>query len=155
VGDYYQFQTSTTGFSDIHIGFSQYGSNTGPAEFKLQYSTDGATFVDLANGAYTVPSTTSWNPTTYYNTDSVFYFDLSSISEINDVGAVYFRLTSTSTVSVNGGTVASTGTNRVDQFTVSQGSVDISPVPEPATVALIVLGLGAAVWGVRRKRSMA
>ena len=154
IGDYYQFQTATTSFSNIHIGFFHNSSSTGPGAFKLQYSTDGTTFTDVTGGAYTIPASVSWTPTTY-SASTVFYFDLSSISAINDLSAVYFRLTDTSTTSVGGGTVATTGTSRVDQFTVSQGSVDIAPVPEPGTVAMVALGLGVAIFSIRRRRTMA
>jgi hypothetical protein len=157
VGDYYQFQVSTVGFSSINIGFMQTSSNTGPSSFKLQYSVDGTTFSDFTT--YSVPATSavppqtlSWNPSTYQPL-STLYFDLSAVTAINNLPAVYFRITDASTVSINGGTVATAGTGRVDTFTVSQGAVDIAPVPEPGTVALVAVGLGAILFGARRRRA--
>src|SRR5882724_12073243 len=41
VGDYWQFQVSTLGFEGISINFDQEGSATGPAQFAVEYSTDG------------------------------------------------------------------------------------------------------------------
>ncbi len=157
VGDYYQFQVSTTGFTNINVGFMQTSSNTGPSSFTLQYSTNGTTFTDFIT--YSVPATTAtppqtigWAPTSY-KAASTIYFNLGGITTIENVPTVYFRLTDSSAVSINGGTVATAGTGRVDQFTVSQGFVDIAPVPEPGTVALVGLGLGAVLFGVRRKRA--
>ncbi len=157
IGDYYQFQVSTVGFSDINIGFMQTGSNTGPASFTLQYSTNGITFTDFITYAVpatsaTPPQTIGWNPTSY-QAASTLYFDLSGVAAISDASTVYFRLTDAGIGSVNGGNVASAGTGRVDNFTVSDGFVDIAPVPEPRTVALVGLGLGAVLFGARRRRA--
>ena len=46
VGDYYQFQVSTLGQSQIGLVFDQTSSSTGPGNFKVQYSTNGTTFTD-------------------------------------------------------------------------------------------------------------
>jgi hypothetical protein len=122
VNDYYQFQLSTTGYSGLQVSFDQTGSNTGPSQFKLQYSTDGTTFTDVPGGSYTIPSNGAaayaWSASTPISQTS-FNYNLSSIAALNNAANVYFRLTNTSTVAFNGGTVATAGTNRVDNFTVS------------------------------------
>ena len=41
VGDYYQFVVNTNGYYNISVLFDQTGSNTGPRNFKLQYSKNG------------------------------------------------------------------------------------------------------------------
>ena len=46
VGDYFQFLFSTTGYNQIWIRCDQTGSNAGPRNFKVQYSTDGSVFID-------------------------------------------------------------------------------------------------------------
>jgi hypothetical protein len=155
VGDYYQFEVSTVGFSDINIGFMQNGSNTGPSSFKVQYSTDGTTFTDFAT--YSIPTVTlntaiTWNANTY-NSASTLYFDLSAVTALNNAATVYFRLTDNGTASINGSTVGTGGTSRVDTFTVSEGHVDIAPIPEPGSVAMVTIGLGAVLFVMRRRRA--
>jgi hypothetical protein len=146
VGDYYQFQVSTMGYDDVTLSYDQTSSNTGPGAFELGYSTDGVNFTYLPS--YTVvanaaPNTT-WNPTTY-NPAYTFTDDLSSVLAIDNEATVYLRLADFNTVSANGGTVATAGTDRVDNFNISA-----QPVPEPASIALAVLGGLALV--VRRNR---
>jgi MYXO-CTERM domain-containing protein len=141
VGDYFQFQTSTTGLSDIGVTFDQTGSNTGPRDWQFAYSTDGTNFTNLGpvysliNGA--------WSSGTPVTTTS-FSYDLSSIGAVENASSVFFRLSVASTTAITGGTVAATGTGRVDNFTVSDG------VPEPA--GLGVIGLAGIVELRRRRR---
>jgi hypothetical protein len=52
-----------------------------------------------------------------------------------------------SAVSANGGTVGTGGTDRVDNFVVSA-----SPVPEPSSLALGLIGGFAWLVALRRKR---
>jgi hypothetical protein len=150
VGDYYQFSLSTTGYVDLTLSWYQTGSNTGPADFKLSYSTNGVDFVDFANYVVNVnggggnPAWSASNTTSDFS--PYFYsFDLSGVSVIENQSVVYFRLVNTSTVSLNGGTVAAGGTNRVDNFTVVA-------VPEPTTATLVFGGFGSMLLVLRRRR---
>ena len=59
---------------------------------------------------------------------------------------VYFRLTDAGTVSANGGTVATGGTSRADNFTVS-----FAAVPEPEEYAAM-FAAGLAAFAVVRRR---
>lgn len=119
VGDYYQFQFNTSGYSGISITWDQTGSNTGPRDFKVQYSTDGTTFTDATgtNSTYSVTND-AWTATTN-NPVSTRTLDLSGVTALNNQPTVYIRLVNTTTTAITGGTVASTGSNRVDNFTVS------------------------------------
>lgn len=140
VGDYFQFTLSTVGYSGIGVSFDQTGSSTGPRDFNLSYSTDGSSFTafgtySLINGSWSV-STPTLLPTSYS-------FDLSSITALDNAASVYFRLIDTSTTSISGSTVGTGGTGRIDNFTVYV-------VPEPASGALIGLGLLALVSRRRR-----
>lgn len=145
VGDYYQFQVSTLGFSGVTLSFDQTSSNTGPGGYSLAYSTDGVNFNNFAS--YTVLANNTpnvaWNPTTY-NSAYTFSYDLSAVSALDNQSSVFFRLVDNGTVSANGGTVASGGTDRVDNFVVST-------VPEPASLALGLVGGFAWLVALRRK----
>lgn len=146
VGDYFQFQTSTIGFSGIFLSFDQTSSGTGPRDFELRYSTDGNNFTTF--GAYTVLANggapnPAWNTTTPSSAYS-FSYDLSSVTALDNASDVYFRLVDTSTTSANGGTVGTAGTDRVDNFTVA-------PVPEPSTCLLVGFGTLALLLVRRRK----
>lgn len=142
IGDYFEFSLSTLGYTGIGISFDQTSSSTGPRDFDLTYSTDGsifstfASYVVLQNG---LAPNASWNSGTYQSAYS-FSYDLSSITALDNAPTVYFRLINTSTVAANGGAVAATGTDRVDNVTVSV-------VPEPTGI----LPIGALLlWAGRR-----
>jgi hypothetical protein len=147
---YYQFDVSAAGYSGLDVTFDQTSSSTGPANFIFQYSTDGLNFTSFTSYSPAVNGTPNspWNGTTSSSVYS-FNFDLSSVSALDNASTVDFRLLETGTVAENGSAVASTGTDRVDNFVVN-GSV--SPVPEPATLALSGLGGLAGMFLVRRKR---
>jgi len=140
VGDYWQFQVSTVGFKDITISYDQEGSATGPRDFILQYSVNGSTF-SAFGGAYSLGSTAnSW---------TAHPADLSSIITLNNVATVYFRVVDNSTTSINAGTVAATGTDRIDNFIVN-GTVVV--VPEPSSIALALMGGFSCLVLIHRAR---
>jgi len=148
VGDYYQFSVSTTGLSGISITFDQTSSNTGPANFGLMYSTNGTSFTEFGSD-YTVLANATPNPTWNPTTGSSLYTmtdDLSSITALNGASTIFLRLQNTTTVSANGGVVATAGTDRVDNVIINAATA----APEPTTVA--ALGLGAIAL-IRRRRS--
>jgi len=150
VGDYYQFRVNTTGFSGITLSWDQASSNTGPKNFKLAYSTNGTTFTDFA--PYSVIANATPNPTWSSSTAlSLYTFtqNLSSITALDGQSNVFFRLIDTSTVSANGGTVAATGTDRVDNFIVSGAPIAATPIP----AAIWLLGSGLlSLGGFARRR---
>jgi uncharacterized protein len=124
VGNYYQFSTSTAGFTGISVSWDQTGSATGPRDFKLAYSTDGTNFTDFYS--YSLPSpAVSWSSGST-SLATKFSSDLSSVTALDNQANVYFRLIDASTTSINGGTVATGGTGRVDNFTV-RGTGDPAP----------------------------
>ena len=121
VNDYYQFQVKTSGYSGISISFDATGSGTGPADFKVQYSTDNITYTDVASATYKL-TVDSWSaPTSLnssYKTVSTKTFSLSSITALDNTTTVFIRLVNTTTSPISSGTLtASTGTSRVDNFT--------------------------------------
>jgi hypothetical protein len=138
-GDYYQFSTSTLGYENIKVSFDSTGSNTGPRDFKIAYSTDGVTYT-LLNAAWS--SAVSFvNPATAH-----FDFDFSSIPGLDMAPIASFRLIQAGTVSISGATVAAGGTNRVDNVTISGDLV----VPEPCTLALAGLSIIAIGYFCRK-----
>jgi PEP-CTERM motif len=148
VGDYYEFSVSTLSLAGIGVSFEQASSSTGPGSFTLQYSTDGASFTNFAN--YTVVAMSganSWsnNVAGAGETASEYSYDLSSVTALDNQSAIYFRLLDNATTTPSGGTVAATGTDRVDDFT-------IGTVPEPSTMALAAVGGVACLLAMRRRR---
>ena len=137
VNDYYQFTLNTVGYQDIALSFDQTGSGTGPSTFGLFYSVNGGSYSQFGAN-YTVLVNAAPNPT-WGATFSGLYttsFNLSSVIALNQAATVAFRLVDMNTTSLAGGTVASGGTDRVDNFTVTA-----LPVPEPA-VGAILCGFG-------------
>ena len=139
VNDYWQFQVSATGYQGIMLSYDQNGSSTGPGTFQLEYSSDGINFFTFGS-AYTLTAGVTWASGTP-NQPTHESFDLSSIIALNNASVVDFRLIDTSTVSVNGGTVGSGGTDRIDNVDIT-GTL----VPEPSSLA--VVGLGGVVAGL-------
>jgi hypothetical protein len=146
VGDYYQFQLSTLGFQDIVVSFDHTSSNTGPRDFQLQASTDGTTFGSLGN--YSVLANASPNPVWSSSSarNDLYTFVFSGNEQIANQANVLLRLVAASTVSANGGSVATGGTSRVDNFAVMA-----TPVPEPETYAMLLAGLAVVAFGARRR----
>lgn len=130
VGDYYQIVVSTLGYTDISLSWDQTRSGTGPSSFELAVSTDGVAFTTLSS--YTVGQV-SWSTGTPQSGSTQ---TLSDIVAASDSSTVYFRF-------VNLSTVASGGTNRIDNILVN-GNL----IPTPGAIAL----LGLAGLAARRRR---
>lgn len=150
-GNYYQFDSSSTGnfaegFSGIKVSWDHTSSNTGPRDFKLQYSTNGINYTDAIGGAYSVLANAAPNPTWNTATSSALYNTLVSLKDItalDNAPLISFRLVQNSLISANGGAVAAAGTSRVDNFLIRAN------IPEPVTLTL--LGLGGLLVGRRRR----
>ncbi len=119
VGDYYQFASSLSGFQNIKLSYDQTGSNTGPKDFKLQYSTDGITYNDFGT-SYSITND-SWTTTTHKSISTQNY-DLSSVSTLNNASSVYFRIVCTSTAAISG-TFSVAGAGRIDNFTINGDNI--------------------------------
>lgn len=135
-GDYFQFTTSTVGYTALSISFDQTRSSTGPGVFDLVASTDGVNFTTILDD-YTVRENSgpNWSSTSARIEADIFKINLSA--SFDDAATLVFRLVS----QVTG---ASTGTNRVDNVFVN--GVEI---PTPGAAALMGL---AGLVGARRRR---
>jgi hypothetical protein len=154
VGDYYQFSVSSVSFSGIKISFDQTSSSTGPGTFGLFYSIDGINYSQfgvnysvLEMGA--VPNA-NWSALTYSSAYS-YAFDLSSINALENDSSIFFRLIDRTTTSANGGTVGTSGTDRVDNFSVT--GTAISAPDQTSTLALgVIVVFGCFAFGRRAQQ---
>ena len=122
VGDYYQISLATTGYSAVSVAWEQTRSSTGPAGFEAVLSVDGgSTFSSL--GSYTV-NQVSWSATVPVTTSS--FGSLASAADNQASVIIRFKV-------VTAGTSTTTGTNRIDNISVT------GAVPAPGAIALIGL----------------
>jgi Calx-beta domain len=139
VGDFWQFKVSTAGLNNITFQYDQNSSSTGPDNFQAEYSTDGTTFTNVGSQTSIVSGIT-WSSGGTPNASSTFTPDLSAPAvqtAISNNATVYFRIADATTKSVNGGTVAPTGTDRIDNVIITGqvaavpviGSVSVTPNP--------------------------
>lgn len=101
------FKVSTINMQNIKFSSKQRSSNTGPKDFKLQYSLDSLEWIDLQD----IVVTTSFPP-------SVTPTQLPSACDNRLV--LYIRLVVSSTIAAinDGSTVAANGTNRIDDIVI-------------------------------------
>ena len=142
VGDYYQIAVSTANYSGISISWDQTRSSTGPSNFSLTMSTDGgANWSTLVSGYSVIQAGLSGTNTLAWSVangvQAAFNTTGAAGSGADNKSTVLFRL-------VNNSTVATGGTNRIDNIVVSG-----TQVPAPGALALV--GLGGLIAGRRRR----
>lgn len=144
IGDYYQFTTSTVGYSGIAIQWDQTSSNTGPRDFVIQWSIDGSSFTNLGS-QYSVLANASPNNVWTAGTPRPEYNigNFAGPAALDNQATVYFRVRMNTNTSANGGTVAGGGTDRVDNVVIS------GTIPTPGTMGLMGL---AGLVSLRRRR---
>ena len=125
--EYWQIALDTTGYTELALTFSAYGSNTGPKEFQVQISNDGENFFNVTDGDYVLKSSV---PTSPLKT-SLPLVSPGDISNIDNTATAYIRFQNTSTVSVNDKVTASTGTSRLYNIRIN----GIPNSTSPSTVA--------------------
>lgn len=153
-GDFFQFAVNLdlvdNTYSGINVTYDQNGSATGPKTFYIAYSTDGSTFTKLG-ADYALTSGITWAALTP-NQGTQLSDDFSSVTALNTASTVYFRIVDDSATTggnLTGGNIGTAGTDRMDNFVVN---ATITSVPEPATLALAVVGGVACLVAFRRKR---
>lgn len=96
---YVQFEISTKDYTDIHFTAYMAGSKKCPKSWKLQYSLDGETFVDIENAVATIELENRKMMTPYLN-------NVALPSAVENKDSVILRLSPVSNTTVNGGTTA-------------------------------------------------
>lgn len=100
---------STESLSSLLLSSKQLGSGTGPRDWQIEVSTNGADWSAVAGSAITVAN----------NWTSGVLTNLELPATINNQLQVYIRWVMTSNVSVSGATVAVTGTSRMDDVIIT------------------------------------
>lgn len=107
---YWQVDVNTTGSTNITVSSLQGSSGTGPKDFKLQYKVGAAgAWADVTGGIVTLTTAVSAGNLTTWGALS----DVALPSDANNQALVSLRWIMTSNTSINGATVASTGTSRI------------------------------------------
>jgi hypothetical protein len=102
-----------TDYQDIMISLDEEASGTGPTDLKVEYSTDGVNYADLAGSTTATLAAFAATP--------MHTFDLSAISTIEDNANVKIKITSPT------GGSAAVGTLHVDNLKI-EGSAYVAPV---------------------------
>ena len=122
---YWMVTTSTTDFNTLILSSTQRGSNTGPRDFKVQYSTDGTNWTDVPDANIAVAN----------NFTSGVLDEVELPEACEDQETLHLRWIMTSNSSVDGGTVASAGTNRIDGIHLTGQTEDPILTSDPNAVA--------------------
>ncbi|MDX5476384.1 MAG: thermonuclease family protein [Bacillaceae bacterium] len=120
VEKYWVIDFTTLGYKNVTLSSKQFGSNTGPRDFVVQYSLDGVNWTEVANTNVTVAN--NWTSGVLNNVPLP--------EEVENQETVYVRWLNTSDVSVTLGTVGSGGTNRIEDIFIrgNEGLFNGDPV---------------------------
>jgi hypothetical protein len=124
-GNWIQFSVSTVSFTDLMLSFAARSTTTGFTGITLSYSTDGTNFTSFST--YTSPTDSNFHLAT---------FDLSSVSAIDNQSSVTLRLTFT---------------GATDNGSTNLDNIQVTAVPEPATVLGGLLGVAGLCFHQRRR----
>jgi hypothetical protein len=105
---YWKVNLVTTGITNLKLSSVQRSSNTGPRDFKVQYSLDDSAWTDVSGSTVTVGN--DWSTGALSN--------IALPTNCENKSVVYLRWIMTSNTSANNGTVAAAGTSAIDNITV-------------------------------------
>ncbi|MFA5962290.1 MAG: SdrD B-like domain-containing protein [Parcubacteria group bacterium] len=115
---YWQVEFDSSGYNSIRLYSKQRSSNTGPRDFKIQYSTDsGSDWADISGGNIVVAN----------NYTAGVIAELHLPTQCNNRASVYLRWIMTSDTSVSGGAVGNTGVSNIDDIIVKGEEIEIVP----------------------------
>jgi hypothetical protein len=117
---FWLIEISSSGFTDLELSSSQYGSGTGPRDFAVQYSLDGSSWEMVEGGEVSVG--TNWTSGT------VDKLKLPPVPENSE--QVFIRWVMATDVSIGEGTTGTSGTSRIDNIIVT----GINPLSSTVTV---------------------
>lgn len=105
---YWQVSFETTGVSNIKLSSVQRSSNTGPKNFKVQYSINGSDWFDVSGASVTLAN--NWTTGILNN--------VSLPSACENQSLVYLRWIMTSNLQVSSGNVTNAGISRIDNIKI-------------------------------------
>jgi len=120
--DYYELKVSSALLGNITLSYAMKGSNTGPKEFRIYYSTDGTNYELASETVYKISAASKWEN-----------YEIVLPSAANNAEALYIRIQVASTTSINGNTIGTGGTNYLQEISVKGNPVisdSIARIPE-------------------------
>jgi hypothetical protein len=112
---YWQVTVSTAGLENIQLSSSHSGTSSSPRDFRIQVSLDESTWTDVPGGELTV--TSSFNDAVVENLPLPAFTD--------NVDQVHIRWLQVSDIRVDGDTVVTTGSNRIDDIRITGNNQNI------------------------------
>ncbi|WP_158859819.1 chitobiase/beta-hexosaminidase C-terminal domain-containing protein [Lunatibacter salilacus] len=103
---FWVIQVNTLGFENLNLSSKQRSSDSGPRDFKAEYSLDGTFWEDIPGGIITVAN----------DFTSGTLNKISLPQDANNQTLIFIRWINTSNISVSGGTISSAGTSRIDEI---------------------------------------
>ena len=92
---YFLVKTSTAGYKDISFSAKVSGTNAGPKDYKLQYSTDGTNYTTITQAAVTANKNLDVNQ---------LFANIPVPDDASDMETVWFKIVAASTTTLEGST---------------------------------------------------
>ncbi|MDX1590711.1 MAG: T9SS type A sorting domain-containing protein [Balneolaceae bacterium] len=112
---YWQVSVSTSGLENIQLSAKHAGTSSSPRDFQIQVSLDESTWTDVPGG--TLLLTTSFNDAVIENLPLPVFTE--------NAEQVHIRWLQTSDIRVDGDTVVTTGSNRIDDIRITGSNLNV------------------------------